>query len=79
VAELRSRWHHPAQLHRPGHGNEKNVGWIELFYDLIYVAAIIQLGNALAGTDESPLSGTKVLGFVGLFVPIWLTWTTFTF
>jgi low temperature requirement protein LtrA len=71
---LHSRWYHPPSIHSPGHGQEKKVGWLELFYDLIYVATFIQLGNALSLN----LSVTGVLGFAGLLVLLWLTWTAFT-
>jgi hypothetical protein len=39
------------RLHAPGHPDRKPT-WLELFYDLIYVAAIIQLGNLLAATPR---------------------------
>lgn len=70
-----NRWFHEPQLHSPKQGHEKKVAWLELFYDLIYVAAIIQLGNALS----HDVSITGFLAFAGLFTPIWFTWTTFTF
>ena len=69
------RWFHSPQLHSPGHGKERKVGWLELFYDLIYVATIIQLGNGLSHN----VSVKGFLIFAGLFIPVWQTWTTFTF
>ncbi len=71
---MQSRWYHPPSIHSPAHGQEKKVGWLELFYDLIYVATFIQLGNALSQN----LSLGGVLGFVGLLALLWLTWTAFT-
>lgn len=47
------------------------VGWLELFFDLIYVAALIQLGDRLAGD----VSWAGVARFVGAFVVLWWTWT----
>ncbi|MCA9514322.1 MAG: low temperature requirement protein A, partial [Myxococcales bacterium] len=47
----------------------------ELFYDLIFVAGIIQLGNALSAN----VSVGGFFGFLGLFAPLWLMWTSFTF
>lgn len=70
-----NRWFQPPSLHSPAHGVEKKASWLELFYDLIYVAAFIQLGNQLSGD----MSAAGVLGFAGLFLPLWLTWTAFTF
>ncbi|MCA9627761.1 MAG: low temperature requirement protein A [Myxococcales bacterium] len=72
---MQNRWFHPPALHSPGPGRERRVGWLELFYDLIYVALIIQLGNMLS--EHVGLAGT--VAFAGLFVPIWFTWTGFTF
>ncbi len=72
---MESRWFHKAVLFEPGPGKARKVSWLELFYDLIYVATIIQLGSALS--DHASLNG--FLMFAGLFVPIWYTWTGFTF
>ena len=72
---MQSRWYHAPKLHVHRHGHSKKVGWLELFYDLIFVAAIIQLGDFLA------VNGS--LGDFGLFAlhfaPLWLAWTGFTF
>jgi len=54
---------------------EKKVSWLELFYDLIFVAAFIQLGNALA----YKVTMENFLVFAGLFVPLWTAWTGFSF
>ncbi len=70
-----NRWHHRPKLHTSARDSEKRVEWVELFYDLIYVATIIQLGNALS--DRPGAMG--FLAFAGLFLPIWYTWTGFTF
>lgn len=59
----------------PRGGHERKVGWLELFYDLVYVAALVQLGSVLAAR----VSGMGVLAFAGLMVPLWFTWTGFTF
>ena len=53
----------------------RKVSWLELFYDLVYVATVVQLGNKLS-EDVSP---TGFLGFVLLFVPIWWVWMGTTF
>lgn len=55
--------------------DEREESWLELFYDLVYVATIIQLGNVLS--DEVSITGIVV--FAGLFVPVWWTWTVYTF
>ncbi|MEP7293680.1 MAG: low temperature requirement protein A, partial [Chloroflexota bacterium] len=53
----------------------RKVSWLELFYDLVYVATIVQLGNKLS----EDVSGEGFLGFVLLFVPIWWVWMGTTF
>ena len=57
------------------HHEERKVTWIELFYDLVYVATAIQLGNLLS-KDVSLLGFVK---FAALFIPIWWAWTGITF
>ena len=74
-SRMRNRWFHKPELHSPEPGVERKVGWLELFYDLIFVATLIQLGNALAHDISLP----GFLAFAGLFVPIWSAWTSFTF
>jgi low temperature requirement protein LtrA len=60
---------------RSHHGDAQRVGWLELFYDLVYVATVIALGNRLS--DDVSREG--VLSFVVLFVPIWWSWTGMAF
>jgi low temperature requirement protein LtrA len=70
-----SRWL-PPTLHTAHEGeHERKVTWLELFYDLVYVAAIIQLGNTLS----SDVSWGGFIRFVALFIPIWWSWTGVTF
>lgn len=71
---MRSRWYHVPQLHMPSHHFEKKAGWLELFYDLIFVAAFIQLGNALAEKVSLYYFAT----FFAVFTPMWVAWTGFT-
>lgn len=72
---MRNRLFHTPKLHTPARGAHRGVGWLELFYDLIFVATLIQLGNALS--HHTSLLG--FLAFAGLFTPVWLAWTGFTF
>ncbi|MCA9519331.1 MAG: low temperature requirement protein A [Myxococcales bacterium] len=72
---MQNRWFHRPRLHVPTVGRERRVGWLELFYDLIFVATLIQLGNALS--HHVSLAG--FLAFAGMFCPIWIVWTGFTF
>ncbi|HMV65461.1 MAG TPA: low temperature requirement protein A [Myxococcota bacterium] len=70
-----SRILHAPVFHSAREGGDRRVGWLELFYDLVYVAALLQLGRAL--TDAS--SAWSGALFVALVVPIWYTWTGFAF
>jgi low temperature requirement protein LtrA len=72
---MRSRWFHRPLLHSPLLGLEKKPTWLELFYDLVFVAAFIQLGNGLS----SHASVEGFLTFAATFVALWVAWTGFTF
>jgi inward rectifier potassium channel len=71
---MRNRWFHKPLLHT-SQGEEKKVTWLELFYDLIFVASIIQLGDWLS--NDVSLEGFAL--FAWHFVPLWIAWTGFTF
>jgi low temperature requirement protein LtrA len=49
--------------------------WLELFYDLVFVVVVSQLGHKLS--DDVTLGG--FLGFAALFVPVWWAWIGTTF
>ena len=72
---MRSRWFHKPALHSPALGLEKRATWLELFYDLIFVAAFIQLGNGLSQN----VSVAGYAAFFAMFAPLWISWTGFTF
>src|SRR5690606_21277277 len=69
---------HPPRLYTQvlgEHGHEeRKVAWLELFYDLVYVTTLIQLGDALS--EDVSLFG--FMRFVLLFIPIWWSWTGVT-
>jgi low temperature requirement protein LtrA len=50
--------------------SDESVTWLELFFDLIYVAILVELGSRLSG--NLTLQGT--IEFALLFVPIWWSW-----
>lgn len=56
------------------HSN-RNVGWLELFYDLVYVATLIQIGNYLS--DNVTLQGFA--HFLVLMTVVWWAWSGETF
>ncbi len=71
---MRNRWFHKPLLHT-SLSPDKKPTWLELFYDLVFVAAFIQLGNGLS--KQATLLG--FLAFAALFTPMWVSWTGFTF
>lgn len=54
---------------------ERHASWLELFFDLVFVAAVAELGETLARQPSA-------IGFVHygvLFVPVWWAWVGYTF
>jgi low temperature requirement protein LtrA len=67
----------PPRLRTRGRGIDemRRATWLELFFDLVFVAAVSQLANALA---EQPTTA-RFFEFLGVFVPVWWAWMGFTF
>ena len=55
-------------------GEERHPSWLELFFDLCFVAAVAALA---AGLHHHP-DAKGVLVFAGLFVPVWWAWMGYT-
>ncbi|MDX6564629.1 MAG: hypothetical protein QOE10_291, partial [Gaiellales bacterium] len=53
---------------------ERQASWLELFFDLVLVAAVAALADQLH--HDHSLTGFAV--FAGLFVPVWWIWWGFT-
>jgi low temperature requirement protein LtrA len=69
----------PQRLVRPPflrrfEGAERHATWLELFFDLCFVAAIAALASEL----HSDPTAAGVGRFVGLFIPVWWAWMGFT-
>jgi low temperature requirement protein LtrA len=58
-----------------GQEEERRATWLELFYDLVFVAAIAEVAHYL-GKEISVLD---FLGYILLFVPVWWSWVGATF
>jgi low temperature requirement protein LtrA len=54
---------------------DRRATWLELFFDLVFVAAVANLGANLS--DDLTLDG--FVEFLALFVPVWWAWMGFTF
>jgi low temperature requirement protein LtrA len=53
---------------------ERHSSWLELFFDLVFVAAVSQLAGAL----QHHVTAGNLLRFVYLFIPVWWTWLNFS-
>jgi low temperature requirement protein LtrA len=62
------RYHQDVHFHKH---TDRAVGWLELFYDLVYVATLIQIGNFLS----SNLTLTGFGQFCVLLFVVWWAWT----
>ena len=54
---------------------EKKVTWLELFYDLLFVAAVATATHVLLHVEQGYIHGEYLLKFVLIFIPIWWAWT----
>ena len=52
------------------HLHEESTTWLELFFDLVYVAILVEMGGRL-GHNLSPQG---LIEYALLFIPIWLSW-----
>src|SRR5204863_9809614 len=69
------RFLEPPRLRTTSDDEDRRATWLELFFDLVFVAAIAELSYVL-------LAEVTVGGFaryLGYFVPIWWAWMGFTF
>lgn len=71
----KSLWQPPRLRTAQDQEEERRATWLELFYDLVFVAAIAQVAHSLS--EHVSLSG--FLGYVLLFIPIWWSWVGATF
>ena len=72
-----ARLFEPPRLRTRGRDLEeqRRATWLELFFDLVFVAAVGQLANSLSA-DPTP---EHFFEFVGVFAPVWWAWMGFTF
>ena len=52
--------------------------WLELFFDLIFVVALHDVGEILIETHDGHIAPQQVLHFVLLFLPLWWIWVGHT-
>ncbi|MCP4365962.1 MAG: low temperature requirement protein A [Planctomycetes bacterium] len=71
----RRLWELPELNYEEERGEHRNVTWLELFFDLFFVASIAQLAH---GLGKHPSWG-GVAEFSILFIPIWWIWIGYTY
>jgi len=54
---------------------ERHATWLELFYDLVFVAVVAQLSEILS----HDISLVGILSFIALYIPVWFAWIGATF
>ncbi|MBT2289320.1 low temperature requirement protein A [Paenibacillus albidus] len=54
--------------------HEKKVTWLELFYDLLFVAAVSKATHVLLHVEHNSISLEHLAKFILIFVPIWWAW-----
>jgi low temperature requirement protein LtrA len=71
-----ARFLEPPRLRTVEEGfEERHATWLELFFDLVFVVAVAELGQNL--THDPTLHG--FVAYVGLFMPVVWAWAGFTF
>lgn len=53
---------------------EKKVTWLELFYDLLFVAAVTAATHVLLHVEDGQIHAEYLVKFVLIFIPIWWAW-----
>ncbi|QNF29886.1 low temperature requirement protein A [Metabacillus elymi] len=53
---------------------EKKVTWLELFYDLLFVAAVAAATHVLLHVEDGYIHVEYLIKFVLIFIPIWWAW-----
>jgi low temperature requirement protein LtrA len=52
--------------------------WLELFFDLIFVVALTDVGEILSEAHEGRITARQFLHFVLMFLPLWWIWAGHT-
>jgi low temperature requirement protein LtrA len=75
VAETPTAWLRAPRLRTPADEDDRRASAYELFFDLVFVAAVAQVATALS--REPTIAG--FLRFAGVYMPIFWAWGGFTF
>ncbi|WNC67036.1 low temperature requirement protein A [Thalassotalea nanhaiensis] len=58
--------------------NNRHATWLELFFDLVFVAVIGVITHDLAHTHHGHISFEQLVRFPLVFIPVWWIWMTHT-
>lgn len=58
--------------------NNRHATWLELFFDLVFVAVIGVVTHDLAHTHDGHIGVDQLLRFPLVFIPVWWIWMTHT-
>jgi low temperature requirement protein LtrA len=72
---LGAGWFSLPRLHAAPAGEERHATWLELFFDLVFVFAVAELGHLL----YQDLTLWGFTNFALLFLPVWWVWTWFAY
>ena len=75
---MRDRWFHPTLLHT-SQGPPRRASWLELFFDLLFIACAIHVGEASAEHLSARGPTESFLWFLVFFTPMWIIWSSVTF
>ena len=57
---------------------DRHATWLELFFDLVFVASISVITHHLAHVHDGHIEGKQILLFFSEFIPVWWIWATHT-
>ncbi|MEO1510292.1 MAG: low temperature requirement protein A, partial [Cyanobacteria bacterium J06633_23] len=56
----------------------RHATWLELFFDLVFVASISVITHHLAHVHDGHLEGEQIILYFTEFIPVWWIWATHT-
>ncbi|MEN8184362.1 MAG: low temperature requirement protein A [Myxococcota bacterium] len=62
------------RMRAKAHASHRHATWLELFFDLVFVVAIVQLTHGV----KDYLTSAEVIKAIALFLPIWWIWAGHT-
>lgn len=57
---------------------DRQATWLELFFDLVFVAVIGVISHSLSHTEHNHILVEELFSFFLIFVPLWWVWASYT-